>query len=229
MKITVVGSGYVGLVAGACFADLGHEVIIVDNDREKLAALKGAVPIHEPFLPELLQRHRGERLRAAVKQRVFVSGGSDLLAQPLSSCRLGHRETVHFGDGSRSRQALRPVLFSQGNPTIPTRAQSRHENIVRKQNLLPATTFDQPSRRQELCSETVQDPRLIKIATTHLHTNNHNAVLPIHLCFSKRLSSVNAGLESRQLRASCATTRARESENIVSGVLPSKKAKLTAI
>lgn len=143
----------------------------------------------------------------------------DLLAQPLSSCRLGHRETVHFGDGSRSRQALRPVLFSQGNPIIPTRAQSRHENIVRKENLLPATTFDQPSRGQELCSETVQDPRLIKIATTHLHTNNHNAVFPIHLCSSKRLSSVNAGLESRQLGASGATTRARESENIVSGVL----------
>ncbi len=156
-----------------------------------------------------------------------MSGGStDLLAQPLSSCRLGHRETVHFGDGSRSRQALRPVLLSQGNPIIPTRAESRHENIVRKQNLLPATTFDQPSRRQELCSETVQDPRLIKIATTHLHTNNHNAVLPIHLCFSKRLSSVNAGLESRQLGASGATTRARESENIVSGVFAPVLAKL---
>ena len=63
MRIAVVGSGYVGLVAGACFADLGHEVIIVDNDQQKLAALKGgAVPIHEPFLPELLQRHRGRRL-----------------------------------------------------------------------------------------------------------------------------------------------------------------------
>ena len=63
MRIAVVGSGYVGLVAGACFADLGHDVILVDNDEQKLAALKnGRVPIHEKFLPELLSRHRGHRL-----------------------------------------------------------------------------------------------------------------------------------------------------------------------
>ena len=63
MRIAVVGSGYVGLVAGACFADLGHDVILVDNDEGKLAALKnGQVPIHEKFLPELLNRHRGHRL-----------------------------------------------------------------------------------------------------------------------------------------------------------------------
>src|SRR6516164_8863398 len=64
MRIVVVGSGYVGLVAGACFADLGHSVVLVDNDQHKLAALKGGqVPIHEKFLPELLDRHRGQRLR----------------------------------------------------------------------------------------------------------------------------------------------------------------------
>jgi UDPglucose 6-dehydrogenase len=64
MRIAVVGSGYVGLVAGACFADLGHDVILVDNDVKKLAALKnGQVPIHENFLPELLSRHRGHRLQ----------------------------------------------------------------------------------------------------------------------------------------------------------------------
>ena len=63
MRIAVVGSGYVGLVAGACFADLGHDVILVDNDQRKLAALRnGQVPIHEKFLPELLSRHRGQRL-----------------------------------------------------------------------------------------------------------------------------------------------------------------------
>ena len=42
MRIAVVGSGYVGLVAGACFADMGHDVILVDNDQPKLAALKSA-------------------------------------------------------------------------------------------------------------------------------------------------------------------------------------------
>ncbi len=64
MRIAVVGSGYVGLVTGACFADLGHEVLLVDNDEKKISGLQnGEVPIHEQFLPELLGRHRGERIR----------------------------------------------------------------------------------------------------------------------------------------------------------------------
>jgi UDPglucose 6-dehydrogenase len=63
MKIAVVGSGYVGLVAAACLAELGHELVCLDNDDAKLSALKrGEVPIHEEFLPELLAKHRGSRL-----------------------------------------------------------------------------------------------------------------------------------------------------------------------
>jgi len=76
MRIAVVGSGYVGLVAGACFADLGHDVILVDNDQSKLAALRnGQVPIHEKCLPELLTRHRGRRLRFSddLKEAVHLS------------------------------------------------------------------------------------------------------------------------------------------------------------
>jgi UDPglucose 6-dehydrogenase len=85
MHIAIVGSGYVGLVAGACFADMGHQVILVDIDQQKLAALKnGQVPIHEKFLPELLQRHRdgsltfSDDLRAAVQvsEAVFVAVGT---------------------------------------------------------------------------------------------------------------------------------------------------------
>jgi len=76
MRIAVVGSGYVGLVAGACFADLGHEIILVDNDQRKLEALRnGQVPIHEKFLPELLTRNRGTRLQfsADLKEAVRLS------------------------------------------------------------------------------------------------------------------------------------------------------------
>ncbi len=76
MRIAVVGSGYVGLVAGTCFADLGHEVILVDNDQQKLEALRsGEVPIHEKFLPELLGRHRGKRLNFSddLKEAVRLS------------------------------------------------------------------------------------------------------------------------------------------------------------
>jgi UDPglucose 6-dehydrogenase len=57
--IAVVGSGYVGLVSAACFAELGHRVICVDNDEEKVRLLnEGGVPIHEEYLPEMLGRHR---------------------------------------------------------------------------------------------------------------------------------------------------------------------------
>lgn len=63
MQITVVGCGYVGLVAAACYAELGHDVIDVDNDPEQVATLNaGGIPIHEEYLSELLGRHRGTRV-----------------------------------------------------------------------------------------------------------------------------------------------------------------------
>src|SRR6266404_1893176 len=63
-KIAVVGSGYVGLVAAVCFAEIGHDVICVDNDERKVAALQGGdTLIHENSLPELLDRHRNNKIR----------------------------------------------------------------------------------------------------------------------------------------------------------------------
>ena len=62
MRIAMVGTGYVGLVSGACFADFGHEVICVDKDKKKIAALLGGeVPIFEPGLDELVARNARER------------------------------------------------------------------------------------------------------------------------------------------------------------------------
>ena len=64
IQIAVVGSGYVGLVAAVCFAEMGHDVICVDNDEKKVAALQGGdTLIHENFLPELLQRYRNTKVR----------------------------------------------------------------------------------------------------------------------------------------------------------------------
>ena len=60
VSICVIGSGYVGLVAAACFAEIGHRVICVDNDEARIKLLReGGVPIFEEHLPELLARHRG--------------------------------------------------------------------------------------------------------------------------------------------------------------------------
>ncbi len=85
ISIAVVGSGYVGLVATACFAEIGHRVICVDNDEAKLKTLaEGGVPIHEDYLPELLDRHRGHSveftsdLKAATQaaQAIFIAVGT---------------------------------------------------------------------------------------------------------------------------------------------------------
>jgi UDPglucose 6-dehydrogenase len=64
VQIAVVGSGYVGLVAAVCFAEMGHSVICVDNDERKVEALRGGdTLIHENHLPELLERYRNDRVQ----------------------------------------------------------------------------------------------------------------------------------------------------------------------
>lgn len=116
MRIAVVGSGYVGLVAAACFAELGHNIISVDNDVEKVARLNaGNLPIREPFLTELVQGHLGERLvfshsvteAVAASEVIFIavgtpatdSGEADLsyvesVSRQIASCMDGYRVVV---------------------------------------------------------------------------------------------------------------------------------------
>ena len=85
MKITVVGSGYVGLVAALCFAEIGHEVTCVDNNDAKVAALRaGVIPIHEDHLEELLRRHHPSSIRFATdlassaldSEAIFIAVGT---------------------------------------------------------------------------------------------------------------------------------------------------------
>lgn len=86
MKIGVIGSGHVGLVTGACFADLGHEVLCVDQDVRKIALLKkGKMPFFEPGLSELVRKNQAKkrlvfstRIRDAVREAevLFIAVGT---------------------------------------------------------------------------------------------------------------------------------------------------------
>ena len=77
MKISIVGTGYVGLVTGACFAEVGHQVVCTDSDASKLKTLEaGGMPIYEPGLDEVLARARREgRLSFSANPSEVVAAG----------------------------------------------------------------------------------------------------------------------------------------------------------
>jgi len=135
MKIAVIGTGYVGLVAGACLAENGNEVICVDKDSAKVRALqRGRIPIYEPGLEELVRRNRSEKrltfttdlgkgVRAS--QIVFVAvgtptgedGSADLrhvleVARQIGKSMNGYKvvvdkSTVPVGTTEKVREAIR--------------------------------------------------------------------------------------------------------------------------
>jgi UDPglucose 6-dehydrogenase len=78
MDITVIGTGYVGLVSGACFAELGHNVTCLDIDEDKVMALRsGAVPIFEPGLEGLIRRaEQAERIRFTTDYAMAIPGSA---------------------------------------------------------------------------------------------------------------------------------------------------------
>jgi UDPglucose 6-dehydrogenase len=134
MNICVVGTGYVGLVTGAVFADLGNEVVCVDNDRDKIAALQdGRMPIYEPGLEEMVARNVADGrlsfttdLRATVRRSVIVfitvgtpakaGGETDLGAVEAVAAEIGramerylvvvNKSTVPVGTGELVREVI---------------------------------------------------------------------------------------------------------------------------
>ena len=109
MKVAVFGAGYVGLVTGACFAELGHDVVVRDVVEAKVDALRaGVVPIYEPGLDELLARNR-ERLTFTTD----VARGRRRRRRRLHRRRhaadlLGRRRPLRRLDGGRRAPAGRP-------------------------------------------------------------------------------------------------------------------------
>ncbi len=152
MHIAVVGSGYVGLVAGACFADLGHDVILVDNDQQKLEALKsGQVPIHENFLLELLQRHRGrglnftDDLQQAVRASaaIFIAVGTPPTEQ--GEADLSYVESV----ASSISGAINGYKVVVEKSTVPVYTSDWIRKIILR-NAAPPDSFDVASNPEFL-------------------------------------------------------------------------------
>jgi UDPglucose 6-dehydrogenase len=102
MEISIIGAGYVGLVTGACFADVGHNVICVDNDAHKVETLRaGKVPIYEPGLEEVIHRnvsahrlHFSGSIQEAVDNSVIVFIAVPTPQQPNGDVDLSFIEKV---------------------------------------------------------------------------------------------------------------------------------------
>jgi UDPglucose 6-dehydrogenase len=136
MRIAMVGTGYVGLVSGACFADFGHEVTCVDKDAAKIASLRtGKIPIFEPGLDELVARNVKERRLSfatdhapAVREAevVFVAVGTPARRGD------GHADLTYIFDAAREIAACTDgytVLVTKS--TVPVGTGDEVERIVR--------------------------------------------------------------------------------------------------
>ena len=83
MKLLVIGTGYVGLVTGTCFAEMGHQVICLDVDEHKITQLrKGEIPIYEPGLQEMVQRNVLNSQRTMPKRFKVLTFASSQSAPP---------------------------------------------------------------------------------------------------------------------------------------------------
>lgn len=103
MRISVIGSGYVGTTVAACLADAGHEVVNVDIDEDIVASInEGVAPIHEEGLDELVAEHGGKRLRATTEYADVVETELTFLCLPTPSRKDGSVDLTAFEAGVES-------------------------------------------------------------------------------------------------------------------------------
>ena len=148
MHIAVVGTGYVGLVVGACFADNGNSVVCVDKDAAKIRALqKGRIPIYEPGLEELVRRNRSEgrltfttTLPRAVKasQVVFIAVGTPEAED--GSADLQHVLAV----GRDIGRAMNGYKVIVGKSTVPVGTSARVRETIRRETTHPFSVVSNP-------------------------------------------------------------------------------------
>jgi UDPglucose 6-dehydrogenase len=148
MKIAVIGTGYVGLVAGACFAESGNDVICVDKDGAKIRTLRaGRMPIYEPGLEELVRRNRHENrltftttLPKAVRSStiVFVAVGTPQGED--GSADLQHVLEV----GREVARAMNGYKVIVNKSTVPVGTAGRVREVIRRETTHPFSVVSNP-------------------------------------------------------------------------------------
>jgi UDPglucose 6-dehydrogenase len=130
MRVSIIGAGYVGLVTGACLAEKGHEVVCVDVDEGKVAAVNSAAsPMHERGLDELLRRNVGSRLRATSDLRRAV------LDTDLSIIAVGTPVT----DG---KMDVEPICAAVSEIGSALREKAGYHVVAVKSTVVPGTTVE---------------------------------------------------------------------------------------
>jgi UDPglucose 6-dehydrogenase len=138
MRVAMIGTGYVGLVSGACFAHFGHHVTCVDKDADKIAALsRGEIPIYEPGLTELVRTNVGDHRLAfstelsdpvAAADAVFIAVGTP------SRRGDGHADLSYVYAAAREiAAALRGTTAVVTKSTVPVGTGDEVETIIREQ------------------------------------------------------------------------------------------------
>jgi UDPglucose 6-dehydrogenase len=140
MKIVIIGCGHVGLVTGACLAEIGHDVVGVDSDPERLAMLRaGRAPFFEPGLQELLERHCGERLGFDGDVARAVQGADAIFICVNTPPRdEGRLSLVYVEQAARTiAQAVSGPAIVVEKSTVPVRTSWRIVDVLKEAGRYP--------------------------------------------------------------------------------------------
>jgi UDPglucose 6-dehydrogenase len=137
MRIAMIGTGYVGLVSGACFADFGHDVTCVDKDARKIAALaKGEIPIFEPGLVELVAANeKAGRLKFTTELPAAVSAADAVFIAVGTPSRRGdgHADLSYVFEAAREiAAALEGFSVVVTKSTVPVGTGDEVERIIKE-------------------------------------------------------------------------------------------------
>ena len=148
MKIAVIGTGYVGLVVGACFAENGNEVVCVDNNLQKVRSLKrGKIPIYEPGLEELVERNQRERrlMFSTSLSRSVRASEVIFIAVGTPADQDGSADLTHVLNVSREiAKAMNGYKVIVSKSTVPVGTAERLREVVRRETTHPFSIVSNP-------------------------------------------------------------------------------------